>query len=233
MAKLTLLQAMNEVLKRCGESVITGTASLAVFPQVVFDALNRSLVEICQDTNLKPLETLGTLALQSGIDYYNPPSDFNTLAYSSIQNPNTDNSNTNINLLTPDEFDQFFPIARREGRSGYPVAMTYQFSQFWLDCKPTSSENGKSINFRYFKVPDLFVQGADSGTCYIPMTYDTTLLCDYATWLAMEYLDHPKANYYYVKVFGDQNNRAPEGALSKFKRAYGAPMTKPRVTFNF
>jgi hypothetical protein len=233
MAKMTLLQCMNEILKRCGESAVTQTATLAVLPQQVFDNLNRVITELAQDTNFKPLETQGTLTLVTATDTYDPPVDFNTLVLQSIQNPNADNVNVNINCLTPDEFDQFYPIARRVGREGYPVAMTYYLDHFLLDSKPQASLNGKVINYRYFKMPTLFVQGTDSGTCWVNETYDRTLLCDYATWLTMEYIDHPKASYYHVKVFGDPNNRSPEGELSKFKRAFGAPFMKPRVTYNF
>jgi len=78
-----------------------------------------------------------------------------------------------------------------------------------------------------------FTLGADSSTCWMPEGYDRTLLCDYATWLTMEYMTHPKSAYYYGKVFGDAKNAAPEGDLSKFKRAFGSPMMKPRVTYNF
>ena len=142
MAKLTLLQAVNEVLKRCGEGQAGYTANVGTVPQVVFDNLNRALIEIAQDTNLKPLEAQGTITLVTNTATYDTPTDFNTLAYQSIQNPNADNVNVNINMLTPDEFDQFFPIARRTDRTGYPVAMTYYLGQFLLDSKPTSTEAG-------------------------------------------------------------------------------------------
>lgn len=233
MAKLTLLQCVNEVLKRCGENEAGYTTNAGTVVTVVFDNLNRALTEIAQDTNLKPLESQGTITLATGTATYTPPTDFNTLAYQSIQNPNADNVNVNINMLTPDEFDQFYPIARRADRTGYPVAMTYYLGSFLLDSKPTANENGKAINYRYFKIPTLFTMGTDSGTCWMPEGYDRTLLCDYATWLTMEYMAHPKASYYYGKVFGDAKNAAPEGDLSKFKRAFGAPYMKPRVTYNF
>lgn len=230
---------MNNVLKNCGEATISATSgTLSTVQQVIFDNLNKVLQKLAIDTNFKPLETAGTLTLATNTLTYSAPSDFHSMAKDSIQNPNSDRPVENIAYLTPDEFDTYFPVveigtASQPLRQGYPSALTYYQGQFKLDRFPTSNENTKLINFRYFKTPTLYVAGTDSGTSWIPEPFDATLLCNYATWLTMEYLDHPKKDFYRLLVFGDPLNRTPEGELSTFKRAWGAPECKPRMTYVF
>lgn len=232
MAKLTAIQALNEVLKRIGEPVVTALTSLSVIQQQGFDNLNRALEEIAQDTDNRPLEAEGTVTLLTSTSTYatSAITNYRKLAYESVHQTNDKNS---IRLITSDEFDLMFPEGITTDRQGYPNLMTEKLGKFHFDKVPTANENSKVVTFRYQQIPTLYETATEAGTSFMPEGFDRTLLCDYATWITMQYMGHPEIQDYYFKVFGSPDNNSPEGHLSKFKRTYQQPFFKPRVTYHF
>jgi len=230
MAKLTCLQAVNEVLKRIGEPTIAALTSLTTIQLQAFDNLNRALEEIAQDGDLRPLEAIGTVTLLTGTSTYTPPNDYRALAIESFKQSD---SNRNVNIITADEFDIMFPKGVPSDRTGYPSVMAEIAGVFTFDRKPTANENSKTVDYRYFKIPTLYATATATGTSYIPEGYDRTLLCDYATWLTMRYMGHPEAMDYYYSIFGDPSNKKPEGSLAKFKSQFRQPFLKARVGYTF
>lgn len=230
MSKLTCLQAVNMVLKRIGEPTISALTSLTTIQLQAFDNLNRALEEIAQDETLNVLETEGSVTLLTSTSTYTPPADYRSLAIQSVQQRDTGKI---LNVLTANEFNLSFPKGVTTDMTGYPGAMTELFGKFHFDRFPTAAENSKTIKYRYFQIPTLYSTETSTGTSYMPEGYDATLLADYAAWLTMSYMGHPEAQEYYIKVFGDPRNRAPEGHLSKFKRRYSQPFLKPTVPYQF
>ena len=227
MAKLTALQSTNEVLKRIGEATISSLTSLTTIQLQAFDNLNRALEEIAQDVDNKPLEVEGSITLVTNTNTYTPPNDFRSIVTESVRQPD---SGQPVSVVTADEFDRQFPEGITSARTGYPEFLTEKLGLLTFDKLPTANENNKTIKYRYQKIPTLFSTATSTGTSWMPEGYDLTLLCDYATWITMQYMGHPEVGDYYLKVFGDSQNLKPEGHLSKFKRKFQQPFTKARVT---
>lgn len=230
MAKLTALQATNEVLKRIGEATLSSLTSLTTIQQQAFDNMNRALEEIAQDVDSKPLETEGSITLVTSTSTYSPPSDYRSIIPESVRQPD---DQRNIQVITSDEFDLMLPQGVDSNRTGYPEFLTEKLGVIQLDRQPTANENGKMIKYRYQKIPTLYSTATSTGTSWMPEGFDLTLLCDYATWMTMQYMAHPEVGDYYLRVFGSADNNHPEGHLSKFKRKFQQPFTKARVTYRF
>lgn len=230
MAKLTALQSTNEVLKRIGESTISTMTALTTIQLQAFDNLNRALEEIAQEVDNRPLETDGTITLLTGTSTYTPPTDFRSLMYESVRQPD---SKRTISVVTADEFDLAFPKGVDSGRTGYPDFLTEKLGKFFLDRQPTAAENNKTIRYRYQAIATLYTTATQAGTAWIPEGFDRTLLCDYATWLTMQYMGHPEVGDYHLKTFGSPGNNQPEGNLSKFKRKFSQPFLKANVRYTF
>lgn len=225
MAKLTALQALNQVLKRVGEAEVSSLTSLTTIQQMAFDSLNRALQEIAQGSDLKPLETQGSATLVTGTSTYAIASGFSSIADESFRSPDASRL---VTYVVPDEFDKKYPQGITTARSGYPEFVTIVFSQLQFDRTPTSAENGKIIYYRYYAVPTLYSTATSTGTSYVPEPYDNTLLVNYATWLTMSYMGHQEELKYWSYVFGDTGDRKPEGQLTIFRRRYAQPPNKAR-----
>jgi len=106
MAKITALQALNKVLQRIGEGTVAALTSLTTIQTVAFESLNRALLELTQDINLKPTEKRGKIFLKDELYRYATPSDFDRFAgpEDSFKNPEEsyiDLDGTNSYLSTP------------------------------------------------------------------------------------------------------------------------------------
>lgn len=227
MAKLTALQCTNIVLDRIGEAELSVLTSLTTIQQVAFDNLNRSIEKIFQDINITTIETSGTITLATNTGAYAFPTGYRSCDKESFRSAD---ANRNVRYLTVQEFDAKFPDGVTGTRVGYPQYICESFGQFVIDRYPTTAENGKIINYRYFKIPTLFSTASPTGNCEIPEGYDRTLLCDYATWLTMSYMGHSETQMYWALVFGEPGDRKPEGELTQFKRKFSQPPMKARFT---
>ena len=230
MAKLSALQSCNEVLKRIGESTISTMTALTTVQLQAFDNLNRALEEIAEEVDSRPLETDGTITLLTSTSTYSVPSDYRSLMYESVRQPD---SKRPISVITADEFDLAFPKGVDSDRTGYPDFLTEKLGKFFLDRQPTAAENNKTIRYRYQAITTLYSTATQGGTAWMPEGFDRTLLCDYATWMTMQYMGHPEVGDYHLRVFGSPDNNKPEGALSKFKRKFSQPFLKANVRYVF
>lgn len=230
MAKLSALQSCNEVLKRIGESTIATMTALTTIQLQAFDNLNRALEELAQEIDNKLLETSGTITLLTGTSTYSSPSDFRSFVFESLRQPD---SKTPVQIITADEFDLKIPKGVDSERTGYPEFLAEKLGKFFLDRQPTASENNKTVLYRYQAIPTLYTTATQAGTAWMPEGFDRTLLCDYATWLTMQYMGHPEVGDYHLKVFGSPDNNHPEGHLSKFKRKFSQPFLKANVRYVF
>lgn len=227
MAKMTALQAVNVVLNRIGEAEVSVLTSLSTIQQVVFDNLNRSLLEICQDTDLNLLDKQGKVTTTLAANTYDPATDLDHLCFNSMRTPD---GNQMIQYLTPEQFDAKYPAGISSDRIGMPEWYTYTFQKLTFDRACDSANVGKFFYYRYYSVPALYSTSTPTGTCYIPEGWDRTLLCDYATWKVMSYMGHAEEMKYWAYVFGEPQDRSPEGSLSRFKRKFSQPPARVAFT---
>jgi len=110
MAKLTALEALNEVLRNCGESTVSDLASLSGFQLLAWYKLTDAIQDICtdQDTRLDFLEAEGEVPMATDEYKYEiaslaSGSDLMKEDRESFRCP--DNS-SEVAYITPQEFDK-------------------------------------------------------------------------------------------------------------------------------
>ncbi len=214
MSKITALEAVNKVLNNLGEPVESSLASLSGLAYMVFHTINEVLHDLATEYKLKPLEASGTLSLVTATSTYSQPADFQSIDKDSLRY----DDRRDVTYLTAQAFDR----ARvKRSNTGEPEVVYQWADVFNVWPIPTSAANGKSIVYRYWKMPTLYTTASPSGTSYIPEGFDLTLLADLATYKILHYKHNEEAAAYYAKVYGD--GRMKEGSLDKFKNLYGSP----------
>lgn len=231
MAKLNALQLLNQVLQNIGENTVSDLTSLSGIKLLAWDALNEVILDLATDDHWRPLEATGTTTLLTDTYTYTEPSDI-------LGEPDKDSfrvddkSDSNIELLTPQEWDALYPEGIGTSKTGQPTKVTRYGSVFIYNKRPTASENGKIVYFRYWSIPSLLSTATSTGTCWIPEGFDRTVLVNLATFKVLHYKQNEEAAVYSMKVYGSPNEKL-EGSLDKMRKAYRSPILKPRVTYVF
>lgn len=234
MAKLTALQVLNQVLQNIGEdSTLTSLTSLTGVQLTAFNKIKESLQDIVTDQNVRWdfLESLGVISLSTNNYSYTitgltTGSDMHEEDRESLKQPDT---GRNLKYITPQEFDAYYPKGISTDTVGYPSFYTKYSGSFYFDKMATATENGKLVNFRYWKYPTYYSTSTATGTTEIPEPFDMTLLVNLATLKMLTYLGSSEASIYKVQVFG--NGTDIEGSMDKMKRIHTSPVMKPRMTY--
>lgn len=233
MSKLTALSVFNAVLQNIGESQVTQLTGLSGIQLVVWDKITEAIQDIFTDENTRyqPLESLGKLALSTGNNIY-PISGFTTgtdMMREDKESLIQSDSRKNIKYKTPQEIDADNPQGITS--KGYPDQYTKYANSFVFNKLADTTQNGKYVNFRYWKLPTYYSTDTGTGTSDFPEPFDRTLLVALATLKVLTYLGSAEAAIYKIQVFGDGQDIV--GSLDKFKNIYSSPELKPRCNFVF
>ena len=236
MSKMTTLQIFNAILANSGErSDLTGLTALAGIQNVAWNKLIEALVEICADQNTQWqfLESIGQIPLATGQYRYQISgltlgADMQREDRESFRQPDT---GVNIVCLTPQEWDKKFPNGIQSSSTGYPSYYMKYGGYIYFDKYATANENGKNVDFRYWKHPTYPATGTPSGVLDIPEPFDRILLVPLATMKTLIHLGNDEAIAYKLQVYGD-DERTIEGSLNQMKEIYGSPDLIPRVSLN-
>jgi len=235
MAKLTALETFNTVARNCGESVVAGLSSLSGLQLLIWDKIIEAIQDICTDENTRWqfLEKAGVIPMVTGSYQYliSGLTTGSDLMIEDIKSFRQSDSDSNIPYVTPQEWDEKYPDGIGTDRTGYPNEYTKFAGYFVFNNQATTTQNGKNIDFRYWKLPAYYATGTPTGTCDIPEPFDRTLLVALATLKVLAYLGNDEVSIYKVQVFG--NGQDIEGAMDKMKRIYSSPILKPRMTYVF
>lgn len=235
MAKLTAQEILNEVLRNCGEATVSALTSLTGIQLLAWNKITEALQDITtdQNTHWSFLESVGIVPLTTGNNAYTitaltTGSDMQQEDIESFRSADADKK---INYISPQQFDLENPKGITSAKTGYPDNYTKFAGQIVFDRQATATQNGKNINFRYWKHPTYFSTSTSTGTCDIPEPFDRTLLVALATLKVLTYLGSSEAIVYKLQVFGDASM---EGSLGKMKEMYSSPkMQKLRMTYQF
>lgn len=239
MAKLSALEALNEVLRNCGEPTVSVLTSLSGLQLVAWNKIIEAIQDICTDETARWsfLESLGRIEMATGTNAY---------AITSLTGSSTGtdcmaedkesfksaDSGYGPKFLTPQEFDAKYPKGITTDMTGYPEKYTKYAGQFVFDKKASASQNGKFIDFRYWKYPTYYSTATTTSTCDIPEPFDRTCLVALATLKVMAFLGNEEAAVYKMQVYGDPQ-KDEEGSLNKMRRLNSSPILKPRMTYQF
>lgn len=234
MAKMTALQVLNQVLQNVGEdSTLTSLTSLTGIQLTAWNKIREALQDITTDQNVRWdfLESFGVVSLSTNNYSYTitgltTGSDMLEEDRESFKQPDT---GRNLKYITPQEFDAYYPKGISTDTVGYPSFFTKYANSFIFDKMATADENGKLVNFRYWKYPTYYSTSTSTGTTELPEPFDMTLLVALATLKVLTYLGSSEASIYKVQVFG--NGSDIEGSLDKAKRILTSPITKGRFTY--
>lgn len=235
MAKLTAIGILNAVLQNIGEAQVTGVTALTGVQQIAWDKITEALQDIATDENTRWtfLESLGSITLTTTNNAYaitglTSGSDMQIEDQESVR---SSDAGRNLGYKTPQEWDSLYPKGITTDATGYPDFYTKYANQFIFNKRASSNENGKVIDFRYWKNPTYYSTSTGTGTGDIPEPFDRTLLVALATLKVLTYLGSPEATIYKVQVFG--NGSDIEGSFDRLKRMYTSPLLKPRMTYQF
>lgn len=227
MAKLTVLQMVNQVLSNLGEpSDLTALTALTGIQQEAFDALNDGLVALSEYSNgqLIPLETIGEITLADGTKTYAVPGSFRIEDERSFRNAS---EHELVPFVSPEEMDAKYPHISATDNVGYPRSITRFGTKFRVDHYADSDINGDKIYYRFWALPSIFSTATATGTCWVPEGWDRSVLINWATYKVM--LDHgkPQATAYFQKVFGvDGTEDVPRGSLGRMIRQIRSPLLR-------
>ena len=221
MAKLTALEILNEVLQNAGLPTVSALTALTGIQNVAWDAINEVIQDLGTSDHWKTLEASGAITLGSNTSTYSTATDQADVDYESFRY----NQTKKLPYRTPQEFDRQYLT---QTSTGTPNVIT-EFGGYWRPYYiPDVAAHGKIISYRYWSKPTLLTTATSTGTCWIPETYDRTVLVNLATYRVLHYRGHPEAQVYYQKVYGGQNE---EGSIVKFKRIHRSPsLTRLPVT---
>lgn len=227
MAKITAQTAVNDVLTKIGEPTVSGLTSLTGIELLAFNTLNELIYSIGAESMWQPLETFGTITMTSNTATYAEPTDMVTEDKDSFIVP--DNSDT-ITLLTPQEWASLYPKGVSTSTVGWPTALKREQGYWFLNKTPGATQNTKTVQFRYFKIPTIYTTATATGTCWFPEGMDYAVLCNLATYRLLHYKGSPEAQYYRSIVYGTGPN--DEGSLATMRKryVYSAGRLKVRVT---
>ena len=234
MAKLSALEAFNEVSRNIGESTVTDIAALSGLQLVIWNKIIESIQEIStdQNTRLSFLEALGTATMTSGYNQYPVPSDMQVEDIESFRQPD---SGYNIKYMTPQEWDEEYPKGIDSSRVGYPTRYTKFAGNIVFNNQAGGNEDGKEVRFRYWRTPTYYSTATATSTCDIPEPFDRTCLVAMATLKVLDYLGSDEAEKYRLQVYGGLTTRGQyvEGSLDKLRDIYSSPRLKPRMSYIF
>jgi hypothetical protein len=239
MGKLQALEVLNEVLRNIGESTVSSGSltSLTGIQLLAWNKITEALQDICtdQDAHYTFLENLGTVPLTTGNNAYTITglTSGSNLQQEDIESFRSSDANRAVKYVSPQEFDAMYPKGITTDMTGYPEFFTKYAGQFVFNKQPTSAENGKNIDFRFWRQPNYYSTSTETGTSDIPEPFDRTLLVALATFKVLTYLGNEEAALYKIQVFGNQRDEDVEGSLDKLKRMYSSPKLKPRMTYQF
>ena len=233
MAKLTALQALNRVLRNIGEAQVSSLSALSGIQMVAWEKLEEAIQEIVtdQDTRWSFLESLGKITLTTGNNAYTVTglTTGSDMMLEDKESVRSADAQRGVKYVTPQELDKAYPKGITTEHTGYPDLYTIYAGQFVFNKQATATENGKFVDFRYWKHPTYYATATATGTTDVPEPFDRTLLVALATLKTMIHLGSADAGAYKVMVFG--NNSDVEGSLDKMKRMHTSPRLKPRFTY--
>jgi hypothetical protein len=232
MAKLTTLEIVNGVLRNCGEEVVADLVSLSGFQLVVWDKVIEALTDICSDQNTRFdfLEADGVIPMVTGSYRYL----ISGLTYGADMQQEDKESflakdfGRKIKYITQQEYDDKY---RSTLGFGVPTEYTKYGGYIVFNKTQTANENGKNIDFKYWKHPTAPDTDAPTASLDIPEPFDRNCLIALATLKSLVYLGNDEAVVWKMQVYGDGGEI--EGTLAKLKQIYSSPDLKPRVTYKF
>lgn len=235
MAQMTILEVFNEVARNCGEQTVEGLTALSGLRLLIWNKIIEALQEICTDLNCryKFLESLGRVTLTTG-NYIYPVTAFTTgtdMMREDRESLRQADSGNRVKYITPQEFDDKHPKGITTDVTGYPDRYTFYGNGFVFNKQATAVENGKFVDFRYWKKPTIPSTATATATFDIPEPFDRTVLVALATMKVLVYLGNDEAAVYKAYVYGD--GRDAQGSLDKMKDIHSSPSIKPRVTYHF
>lgn len=233
MAKMMALEVFNAVARNCGESTVSGLSALTGLQLLIWDKIIEAIQDICTDENTRWqfLEKAGVIPMVTGSYQYQISAlvTGSDLMVEDIKSFRQSDSGNIITYLTSQEWDAKYPSGIGTDRTGYPNEYTKFAGYFVFNNQATAAQDGKNIDFRYWKLPTYYDEDTPTGTCDIPEPFDRTLLVALATLKVLAYLGNEEITVYKVQVFG--NGQDIEGAMDKMKRIYSSPILKPRFTY--
>lgn len=225
---------INRILRNAGEeSDLTALTNLTSIQQVAFDKLTEAVQDVCVDesTQYKFLEKEGSITLVTGSYKYakaTVASDMQLYDRRSFVQPDSGNK---VIFKTPQEWDELYPSGITSTVTGYPDNFMEFAGYFVLNKQATATENGKLVNFRYWRQPTLPDTATPSGTLDIPEPFDRLVLVSLATLKLLAYLGSDDAIIYHGQVFGD-SSKGQDGSMQKLIDAYASPDLKMRLSLN-
>lgn len=235
MAKLSALQTYNEVARNCGESTVTDLNTLSGLQNVIWNKIIEAIQDICTDeeAQLSFLEDSGEIPMTTG-NYQYLISDLTSgadLLKEDEKSFRQSDAGQKITYLTAQEWDAKYPDGIGSDRVGCPTEYTRYGGYFVFNKQAGTTENGKNISFRYWKLPSYYDTSTPAGTVDIPEPFDRTCMVALATLKVLTYLGNEEASVYKMQVFGDGDK--VEGSLDKLRRIYCSPKLKPRMSYVF
>lgn len=235
MAKLTAIQILNQVLQNLGEAPVTQLTNLSGIQYTAWQRITEALQDISTDENTRWqfLESLGRVPMTTGNYAYTVTAltTGSDMMREDKESFRQSDSGYTIQYITPQEFDRLYQKGISTSMTGYPSVYTKYKGQLIFNKQATTVQNGKFIDFRYYKLPTYYSTDTSSGTGDIPEPFDMTCLVALATLKVLTYLESDEAAIYKVQVFG--NGKDITGSLDKMKTIYSSPDFKPRVTYKF
>jgi len=234
MSKINALDALNRVLENIGEEQVSVLTSLNTVQLMCFNKLNEAIQDVATENNgrWQFLECLGVIPMTTGSYQYTITAltSGSDLAEEDRDSFRQADSGENLTYITPQKFDSLYPKGIITDVTGYPDKFTKYGGKFVFNKQATATQNGKDINFRYWKHPTYYATATATGTTDIPEPFDISVIVNLATMKALAYLgNNEEAEIYKVRIYGDGRN--VEGAFEKLKEHYSSPEIKPRVSY--
>jgi len=153
---LTLLQIVQEVFTAIRETKPTSLSSQTTRTQEVVQAVKDVYLEVCSMNNghLKFLESSGTITLATDDRDYAMAADVKDLCLESFILDNQDD----VEYLDYNSFMAKYPDITDTGK---PYNITVWNNEFLIGYVPSSSYDGKTIPYKYWKQPDDIVNDGD------------------------------------------------------------------------
>ena len=220
MAKLSVLNIINEVERNVGLSTSNTLSTITGFRYKIWQWLNQELLKLSINHQWKPLEETGTITLIEDTQVYAKPSDMIYVdKYSFIYN-----ESIKVDYRSTQEIDQLY---KDQNKDGTPYDIYEYGSNFIIPVNPTSSIAGNIITYRYWKLPTALDINVDTATTWIPEGFDRSVLIPLVSARALQYRRNDEYSEYNKDVY------ARNGSLSSMKRVHGSPSSnRVRVSPN-
>lgn len=219
MAKLTILEIFNEIQRNIGISELSTLSGLSSgFNYKIWQWINQELLKLSINHKWKPLEETGTITLVTSTQTYAKPSDMVFVdRYSFIYN-----SSSEVTYRTAQEIDFLY---QDQDNDGTPEDIYEYGSNFVLPTNITSAVNGKTILYRYWKLPTALSTSSNTATTWIPEGFDRSVLIPLVSMRALQYRRNSEYQEYRDQVYGK------DGSLDYMKLIHGSPTSnRVRVT---